>query len=166
MNMHNDYNMSQKTNGGQAKKEAKEVKSCQVQLEHLKSLASRADKVQFVQHISSHLSHMCSPLSFQHHFFMLSHANLGGKDVLDFHLEIQFIQKSHQLPSLLMHVPKLQGISVWKKRIMMSVCFSFLSVLPSPFSLSFCWTHTETHMVVLCGERLVCHPVRRVFLSV
>lgn len=59
-NMANDYNMSEKINRGQAKEEATEVKSCQVQLDHLKTIAGRADNVQFVQHISGYLSHMCS----------------------------------------------------------------------------------------------------------
>lgn len=58
--MANDYNMSEKTNRGRAREEATDVKSRQVQLDHLKSLAGRADKVQFVQHISVYLSHMGS----------------------------------------------------------------------------------------------------------
>lgn len=78
--MANDYNMTEKTNRGQAKEEATEVKLCQVQLDHLKSLADRADKVQFVQHISAHLSHMCLQLTaFSSTFgqiFTLSHITL------------------------------------------------------------------------------------------
>lgn len=94
-NMDNDYNMSEKTNRGRAKEEATEVKPCQIQLDHLKSLAGEADKVQFVQHISSHLFHMCSPLSaFSATFgqiFPLSHITLRGHDDLDFHLGAPFI---------------------------------------------------------------------------
>lgn len=94
-NMANDYNMSEKTNRGQAKEEATEVKPCQVQLEHLKTIAGRADKVQFVQHISYYLSHMCFIFTaFSAKFgqpFRLSHVTLWGKDVLDLHLGFRFI---------------------------------------------------------------------------
>lgn len=86
-NTANDYNMSEKINRAQAKEEATEVKSCQVQLDHLKSIAGRADKVQFVQHISAYLSHMCSQFTaFSAKFgqlFRFSHITHRGKDVLD-----------------------------------------------------------------------------------
>lgn len=161
--------MTEEKNQGQAKDEAPEVEPCQVQLNLWKSLVYRADSVQFVQRISAHLSHMCLLLTAFSTVLRCIPPNFStqtstGKMSRPFYTENRFIGESQLSSTCKLILPPLHTpadkVFVYGKRRgknynVLSVSFSCLC-LPFTHRPYSCWTRTETHKAVPCGECLTC----------